>query len=78
MTSLGPALDIILGYMSQHVKTKILKWDEKQVKKMHEKGDTGLIHEMVEEGQRFMEDDEQDQDKNENLMSVKKSKVNGL
>lgn len=25
--SLGEALDLILGDMSQHVKTKILKWD---------------------------------------------------
>ena len=54
--SLGDALDIILGDMSQHVKTKILKWDENQVKKMHEKGDTNLMNELVEEDQKLMKE----------------------
>ena len=27
--------NLILGDMSQHVKTKILKWDESQVERMH-------------------------------------------
>ena len=52
--SLGDALDIIVGDMSQHVNTKMLKWDKNQVKKMHEKGDTNLMNELVEEGQKFM------------------------
>ena len=38
--TLNETLDIILGDMSLHVKTKILKWDLKQVMNVHMKGDT--------------------------------------
>ena len=38
--TLNEALDIILGDMSIHVKTKVLKWDLKQVMNVHLKGDT--------------------------------------
>lgn len=60
------------------MKTKILKWDKNQVKKMHEKGDTNLMNELVEEGQKFMK--EGDEEKiNENLVSIKKNtKASGL
>jgi hypothetical protein len=38
--SLNQALDIILGDMSIYAKIKILKWDEKMVNKIHNKGDS--------------------------------------
>ena len=38
--SLNQALDIILGDMSIYAKIKVLKWDEKMVNKIHNKGDS--------------------------------------
>mmetsp|Transcript_15907 Transcript_15907/g.24534 ORF Transcript_15907/g.24534 Transcript_15907/m.24534 type:complete len:353 (+) Transcript_15907:2906-3964(+) len=52
--SLNESLDIILGDMSIHVKTKILKWDSKEVKKIHAKGDTKIAMGLLEEGAQFM------------------------
>lgn len=46
--SLNEALDIILGDMSIHVKTKILKWDQKEVEKIHIKGDTKIAMDLLE------------------------------
>lgn len=55
---LNETLDIILGDMSGHVKTKVLKWDTGQVEKIHNQGDTKLMHEVMEEGQRFYNQDD--------------------
>lgn len=46
--SLSEALDIILGDMSIHVKTKILKWDSREVEKVHGKGDTKIAMDLLE------------------------------
>jgi hypothetical protein len=47
-------LDIILGDMSIHVKTKILMWDEQMVNKIHTVGETEIAQEMLEIGAKFM------------------------
>ena len=40
--SINKAIDLILGDMSPHVKTKVLKWDANEVEKVHVKGDTKI------------------------------------
>jgi hypothetical protein len=40
--TLNESLDIILGDMSIHVKTKILKWDINEIAKLHTNGDTKI------------------------------------
>lgn len=47
-------MDIILGDMSIHVKTKILMWDEQMVNKIHTVGETEIAQEMLEIGAKFM------------------------
>lgn len=47
-------MDIILGDMSIHVKTKILMWDERMVNKTHTVGETEIAQEMLEIGAKFM------------------------
>lgn len=49
--TLNETLDIILGDMSIHVKTKILKWDLKMVAQLHTKGETKIAQLLLEEGQ---------------------------
>lgn len=51
--TLNETLDVILGDMSIHVKTKILKWDNNEVAKLHTKGDTKIAQQMLEEGANF-------------------------
>lgn len=50
---LNEALDMILGEMSFHVKTKILKWDYQEVIKLHSEGDTKIAQGLVEDGATF-------------------------
>ena len=52
--TLNQSLDIILGDMSIHVKTKILMWDEQMVNKIHTLGETEIAQEMLEIGAKFM------------------------
>ena len=68
--TLGDALDIILGDMSEYVKKKIIGWDKKQVERAHQVGDTKNALEMMEDGQGFMEED--DKEVNANLETVVK------
>lgn len=67
--SLNETIDIILGDMSIHVKTKILKWDQKEVERIHERGDTKIAIEMLENKQKFMDHD--NSTLNDNLMTRK-------
>ena len=53
--SLSETLDIILGDMSVHVKTKVLLWDAHQVQKQHRQGDTQIAQDLTQEGARFCE-----------------------
>jgi len=53
--SLSESLDIILGDMSVHVKTKVLLWDAQQVQKQHRQGDTQIAQDLTQEGARFCE-----------------------
>ena len=46
--TLNEALDIILGDMSMHVKTKVLKWDKNEVNKIHCEGDTPIAIKLLE------------------------------
>jgi hypothetical protein len=55
--SLNQALDIILCDMSIYAKIKVLKWDEKMVNKIHNKGDSSIAQDLLENGARFIEDD---------------------
>ena len=43
--------------MSGYVKTKILKYDAKQVNHIHKVGDTQNAHEMMQDGQKFTTQD---------------------
>lgn len=51
--TLNETLDVILGDMSIHVKTKILKWDLNEVAKLHTKGDTKIAQGLMEDGANF-------------------------
>ena len=55
--SLNQALDIILCDMSIYAKIKILEWDEKMVNKIHNKGDSFIAQDLLENGAKFIEDD---------------------
>lgn len=53
--TLNETLDKILGDMSYHVKTKVLKWDEHALRTLHTVGDTRIGQDLMEEGAHFME-----------------------
>lgn len=55
--SLNQALDIILNEMSIYAKIKILKWDENMVNKIHNKGDSSIAQDLLENGAQFLSDD---------------------
>jgi hypothetical protein len=55
--SLNQALDIILGDMSIYAKIKVLKWDEKMVNKIHNKGDSIIAQDLLENDAKFIEED---------------------
>lgn len=67
--SLNQALDIILCEMSIYAKIKILKWDENMVNKIHNKGDSAIAQDLLEDECHFLsEDSEEENDmKNHNL-----------
>jgi hypothetical protein len=46
---INEAIDLILGDMSIHVKTKVLRWDNKQVNKVHDEGDTKIGQELMQD-----------------------------
>ena len=52
--SLNQALDIILGDMSIYAKIKVLKWDEKMVNKIHNKGDSIIAQDLLENDGKFI------------------------
>ena len=54
---LNQALDVILGDMSIHVKTKILKWDPDEVHKVHNEGDTKIGQELMQDKMHFIKDE---------------------
>lgn len=60
--SLNQALDIILCDMSIYAKIKILKWDERMVNKIHNKGDSMIAQDLIEAGAKFIDDDSQSSD----------------
>ena len=45
--NLNQSLDIILGDMSYYVKTKVLKWDQKQVDRLYVAGETRIGQDLV-------------------------------
>ena len=55
---LSETLDIILGDMSVHVKTKVLMWDAQQVQKQHRQGDSQIAQDLTQEGAKFNENTE--------------------
>ena len=60
-----------MGDMSIHIKTKILKWDVKMVAQLHTKGETKIAQQLLEDGQKFMNLNKNEDQKSENMTEKK-------
>jgi hypothetical protein len=63
--TLNQTVDIVFGEMSAFVKTKILRWNESMVLKLHTDGDSMIAQDLVEGDARFMKENFHRDAKNE-------------